>query len=69
MVFPNPFKDHLNVSINGSFWYELTSTAGIILEEGNSENRIEFKTLYPKGIYLIKVKQGDKVKVTKLLKD
>jgi hypothetical protein len=57
------------VSVNGTFWYELTSTSGMILEEGNSENRVDFKKQYPKGIYLLKLKQGDRVKMIKLLKD
>jgi hypothetical protein len=68
-VFPNPFRDHVNVSTNGSFQYELTNTTGIILEEGTAENKVDFKIQYPKGIYLLKVKQGDNVKLIKLLKE
>ncbi|MBC7390554.1 MAG: carbohydrate-binding protein [Opitutaceae bacterium] len=69
IVYPNPFKDHLFVKTIGSFYYELADMTGNKLEEGTAEVKVDFKNQYPKGTYLLKIQQGEMVKVIKILKE
>lgn len=68
-VYPNPFKDHLFVDVNGGFQFRLMSTSGVVLEEGKAEGKIALAGKLPKGLYLLKIEKGDYSKLIKLVKD
>lgn len=69
LVYPNPFKDQLRIEAQGDFHYQLMSVEGMVLEEGEGQNEIELRNQPAKGIYLLKVQQGEKTKMLKLLKE
>ena len=68
-VFPNPFSEKITFSGNGDFSFQVMTSTGKLVETGISKDSITLGQEYPKGIYLLKVKQGDKVKIIKLLKE
>jgi len=69
-VFPNPFTDAITVSVNGKFTYELINAEGQLMEAGISESRIALKQNYPKGLYVLRIKQeSNNSSVFKLVKD
>jgi Carbohydrate binding module (family 6)/Secretion system C-terminal sorting domain len=68
-VYPNPFKDHLFVDMNGSFQFQLSSSSGVVLEEGTAEGKVALGSKLPKGFYLLKIEKGTYSKLMKLVKD
>jgi hypothetical protein len=69
MVFPNPFKDVLSIQAKGLFSYQLLSASGTVLEEGTGENTVGINHQHPKGLYLLKIQQGDKTQIVKVVKE
>jgi len=67
--FPNPFKEQLNVYVKGSFHFRLLSVSGVAIEEGTGTDKVEVTNTYPKGIYLLKIQQGGKSKMFKVVKE
>ena len=68
-VYPNPFKEQLIVETKGAFHFQLLDNAGRILEERNGNDKIELAGNHPKGIYLLKMQQGEKSQVFKVVKE
>ena len=68
-VFPNPFTDEINLKINGHYHFQLISSSGKLIQEGNSSQQSIILGHFFKGIYLLKITQGDKSRVLKLVKE
>lgn len=69
-VFPNPSSEKIRVSITGYFDWFLYNLQGERLEwktDNINEDEIALER-FQKGIYFLKIKQGDKVKVEKIIK-
>lgn len=69
VVYPNPFTDHIDVKVGGSFHYQVLNMEGRVVEEGYSEGRIELGDDLSKGLYMLKITQEDKTKLVKLVKE
>lgn len=68
-IYPNPFTDKIYSNIHGQYSYQLLNMEGLVLEDGSTVGEIAFHKNYPKGAYILKVKQGDLVKVYKVFKE
>lgn len=68
-IYPNPFKRDIFISTDNVFSYELYSPTGVLLEKGNSTEKIQIKQDSPKGLYLLKIIQGEEFKLVKLIKE
>jgi hypothetical protein len=61
-VFPNPFKDILNIQSNGDLHFILTDMTGRICRSGFEYGSSKIETMdVPVGAYLLKVISNDKV--------
>ena len=67
-VYPNPVKDVLNINAKGDYNYQLISTDGKIVKDGNqSESAINVQNL-PTGMYIMKITQDGKTSSHKVIK-
>lgn len=67
-VYPNPVKDVLNINAKGDYSYQLISTDGKIVKDGNqSESAINVQNL-PTGMYIMKITQDGKTSSHKVIK-
>jgi len=70
VVFPQPAKDLLNISIsnfNGDIATEIFDISGMLVGS-SKKNQINI-AYFSKGVYLVKVFYGNKTKVIKIIKD
>jgi hypothetical protein len=70
-VYPNPFENTITVNgLNAPFQYSITNILGQIVAEGKSNNNTVkgFENL-ERGVYLLKLKTGEKTSNIKLLKN
>ena len=70
LVYPNPTSEKINISVdnfNGNIQIEVYDLIGNSLQLTN-ETTLSLKG-YSKGIYILKVSYGDRVKEVKLIKD
>lgn len=68
-VYPNPFKEELTVEMRGSFHYQLMSITGVVVKNGEAVHKIDLGNDLPKGMYLLKISQGEESRLIKLIKD
>ncbi|MBC7389253.1 MAG: T9SS type A sorting domain-containing protein [Opitutaceae bacterium] len=68
-IYPNPFTDNLSIQVNGKFSYQLMTMSGEILIEGSGEDNLKINEQISKGMYLLKVLQGDKSQLSKVVKE
>jgi len=68
-VYPNPFNDKIHCNIAGEYAYELLNMEGLVLEEGFAIGEIPVRKNHPKGVYLLRIKQHDLVRVYKVFKE
>lgn len=67
-VYPNPVKDVLNINAKGDYSYQLISTDGKIVKDGNqSESAVNVQNL-PTGMYIMKITQDGKTSTHKVIK-
>lgn len=67
-VYPNPVKNVLNINAKGDYNYQLISTDGKIVKDGDqSENAVNVQNL-PTGVYIMKITQGGKTSSHKVIK-
>ncbi len=67
-VYPNPVKDVLNIAAKGDYNYQLISTDGKVVKDGNqSVNTINVQNL-PTGMYIMKITQDGKTSSHKVIK-
>jgi GH35 family endo-1,4-beta-xylanase len=69
MIYPNPFNNQIHVEMAGTFGYQLMSLAGQVIHEGKSEGKIELGSNLSKGVYMLKITQGNKAKMMKVVKE
>lgn len=62
-VYPNPFKNHINLKVNGLSNAKLIDNTGSIIYEGGDIEKIDFSFLN-KGIYFL-VEKGNVIKLVK----
>jgi photosystem II stability/assembly factor-like uncharacterized protein len=67
-VFPNPFRQQIQISCEGGFSYSIYTTDGVLIETGNGSNAVCTGEELKSGIYLVRIKQGDKVSVHRIAK-
>jgi hypothetical protein len=68
-LYPNPFTQQLHFETNGDFAYQLLNTAGLVLETGHASGMVDLAGSQPKGVYMLKITQANKVKVVKVVKE
>lgn len=67
-VYPNPVKDVLKIAAKGDYNYQLISTDGKVVKDGNqSVNTINVQNL-PTGMYIMKITQDGKTASHKVIK-
>lgn len=66
---PNPFLETLQVQAKGSFSYQLLSTTGNVLHAGSGFDEAFISPQLTSGLYLLKVTQGHKTYLHKLIKE
>lgn len=67
-VYPNPVKNVLNINAKGDYNYQLISTDGKIVKDGDqSENAVNVQNL-PTGVYIMNITQGGKTSSHKVIK-
>jgi hypothetical protein len=67
-IFPNPATDIFHIRGDNISEIEILNLAGTLVLKNNSTTRIDM-TNFKKGIYLVKIKQGNKTVVKKLVKE
>ena len=67
-VYPNPVKDILNIAAKGDYNYQLISTDGKVVKDGNqSASAINVQHL-PTGMYIMKITKDGKTSSHKVIK-
>ncbi len=67
-VYPNPVKDILNIDAKGDYNYQLISTEGKVVKDGNqSASAINVQNL-PTGMYIMKITKDGKTSSHKVIK-
>jgi len=67
-VYPNPFSSDCMVNAKGEFEYVVSSISGAELESGIGTNTISIGNDLKSGLYVLKIKQGNSIKVVKVSK-
>jgi pectate lyase len=68
LVYPNPFNSDFMIHVRGDFEYAVSSISGAELESGNGTNTISIGDNLKSGLYVLKIKQGNNIKVVKVSK-
>ncbi len=69
VLFPNPFTDQLHLEMSGEFAYQLMNQEGQVIEAGKSEGKVALGRNCLKGVYVMKITQGNQSKIVKFVKD
>jgi len=67
-IFPNPAKNIFHIRGDNISEIEILNLAGTLVLKNNSTTRIDM-TNFKNGIYLVRIKQGNKTVVKKLVKE
>lgn len=67
-IFPNPATDIFHIKGENISDIEILNLAGALVLKNNSTTRIDM-TNFKSGIYLVRIKQGNKTVVKKLVKE
>ena len=68
IVYPNPTKSFLNIKTKLNITYNLYDFTGKILIENSKKKIVDISTL-PNGVYLLSIKQHDKIFNKKIIKE
>jgi len=68
-VYPNPFTNGLYVAQSGEFHYQLIDASGELVESGNGNSETKLGHNVSKGLYILKIIQGDNVRIMKVVKE
>jgi rhamnogalacturonan endolyase len=66
--FPNPFSESIQIYTEGNFDFEITNTAGVILEKGKGSDSKQVGYNLNSGIYLVKIQTNAKTEIVKITK-
>ena len=67
-VYPNPVKDILNIDAKGDYNYQLISTDGKVVKDGNQSDSVINVQNLPTGMYIMKITKDGKTSSHKVLK-
>jgi len=67
-IFPNPTKNIFHIRGDNITQIEILNLAGTLVFKNNSTTRIDMSN-YKKGIYLVRIKEGNRTIVKKLVKE
>ena len=67
-VYPNPVKDILNIDAKGDYNYQLISTEGKVVKDGNQSDSVINVQNLPTGMYIMKITKDGKTSSHKVLK-
>jgi len=68
-AYPNPFKEEINIQYQGSFKYSIYSIEGKLLGSDHANDFVTLGSQLLQGIYIVKVYQGDKTMVLRVVKE
>ena len=54
-LYPNLFKNTLNLSFEGEFNYQISDVTGNVIVEGKAEQSISFENQLKSGVYLVNI--------------
>jgi len=69
VCYPNPSTSEFTVVAKGHFTYQLMNQVGQVLESDRATDKLTLTKDYQKGVYLVKIIQGEKSSVIKLVKE
>lgn len=68
-IFPNPFSaDGLHIQKSGSFRYKITDMSGVVMEQGQAQNKQLAGAQLVPGVYLLTLEQNGTVTTHKVVK-
>lgn len=67
--FPNPFSESIQIYTEGNFDFEITNTAGVIVEKGKGSDSKQVGYNLNSGIYLVKIQTNAKTEIVKITKN
>lgn len=68
-LYPNPFTQQLHFETDGDFAYQLTNITGQVLEAGTASDKVSLAGSQPKGVYMLRITQANKIRVVKVVKE
>lgn len=69
VVYPNPFNSSTTIQLKGEFDYQVMDQMGQEIGAGRANSRIAILETAPAGMYTIKVSEGGKDRVIKVIKN
>lgn len=66
-IFPNPASDELYITGLNNFKYTISDYSGRVLSEGQSSEKINISDL-ESGVYILRIEQGEYIKLSKIYK-
>jgi beta-xylosidase len=69
LVYPNPFENQFSVDVKGAFSYELFGLTGVLMEQNQAQDHVLLGEKLSKGMYVLKLSQGNTTKVVKVTKE
>ena len=67
-AYPNPFRDAVEIELDGNFEYGVYDLSGSLILEGISHNKLVIGKGLAQGYYILKVNQNNSSKAVKLIK-
>ena len=66
VIFPNPNNGEFTIQSSNVVNYQISDFTGKVIMEGDNTNPL-IKTNFAKGIYFIKISEGDKITFSKII--
>ena len=67
-LYPNPFTETGIIRTDGAFQYEIYDQKGRQMESGSGEDQVQIGSALPKGLFILKIIQGENQQINKLIK-
>lgn len=68
-AYPNPFSGQVYLKCPGAFTYSIYSVDGVLQETSSASNFATAGNNLPKGVHVVKIKQGDNTSVLRVIKE